>query len=497
MSRVLSNNSSFALAIEDSPGTLPGSPSWHLLEPNSVSRGGAEITTVARKPISRNRQNRKGAITDLDSGWEAELDLTLEHLQYLLPPAMYTTWQGPPYFAVTGVTSTGYTVASGGALPAGTLIVASGFALAANNSPETFKVVGASSTSTEIKTSGLATEASIPASQNAMVEVAGVRGGSGDITMTVSGSTYTLGSTTLDFTTLNLNVGQFIWIGGAAGSAYAFANSAVRGLARIVSIAAHAIVVDKTSSTFVSDTGSGKTIELYFGRWARNVPVGDADYLEQPFQVETTYVDLEAVGTPRYSYATGNIINTMTLSFQGQDKATMSIEMIGLDTGTPTLTQKTNADAPVEPVKVAAINTAADFTRLRVTEVDETGVTTDFKDLSITLGNNVSPEKVLGTLGARYMNVGNFDVNGECNVVLTDVAVMEAVRDNRLMTAEIGFRCTDGGCVLDFPSITMGNGQPEIPADESVSLPLSLMAVQDTTLGYTMSASMFPYLPAS
>ena len=36
MSRVLTNNTSLAYAIESALGVLPGSPVWHELEPNSI-----------------------------------------------------------------------------------------------------------------------------------------------------------------------------------------------------------------------------------------------------------------------------------------------------------------------------------------------------------------------------------------------------------------------------------------------------------------------------
>lgn len=501
MSRVLTNFSSFAAAIEESGqiGTLPVSPTWRLLEPNNIPRGGAEITTIPRRPISKNRQNRKGAVTDLDSGFEAELDLTREHLLFFLPVAMYTVWTGPRYFRVVAVNDTTDYQVPGDAtdVPVGSLVVVSGCNIAANNTPESFRVVTAVPDATHIEVAEtLVNEAAIPVAQNALLEVAGFRGASGDLEIDVTGGVVSLISNGgVDFTDLRLNVGQFIWIGGTGTNA--FNTAANRGLARIVSIAAGAIVLDKMATTFVTDAGVGRTVDLYFGRWARNVAIGHADYLEQSMTIETTFTDLDGVGNPLYGYSRGNLINNMALSFQGQDKATMTLELVGLDTEPPTDTRATNASAPLAPVQVAALNTAADFCRLRVTEADETGVTSDFKDMTLTFGNNVSPEKVLGTLGARYMNSGNFDVSGETNVVLTDVAVMEAVRDNRLMTAEVGFRNGDGGFVFDFPSITLGNGVPEFTPDESVTLPLTIQAVQDTTLGYTMSVSSFPYLPAS
>ncbi len=489
MSRVLSNYTSFAVAFEASLGTLPGSPSWHLMEPNTVPKGGPEVSKVTREPLSKRRQNQKGGVTDLDSSWQAELDATREHLLYLLPPAMYTVWTGPRTYVPTAVTSTGYTVAANGDLPAGTLIVASGLATAANNSPTTFKVVGAASTGTEIKTSGLTAEAAIPAAQNALVEVAGVRGAVGDITI-ASGN---LVSTILDWTTLRLHVGMFIWIGGA--TANTFVTAADRGLARITSISATTLGLDKKSSTFVNDNGATKLIDIYFGRWARNVDVDDSEFSEQTLQVETRFHDLNGVGTPEYTYAKGNLVDEMALGFSGQDKATMSLTLTGTDTPIPAITRATGGATPILPVQVKMFNTSSDLTRLRVTEADETGVTSDLTEMTLTLGNNVDPEKVLGTLGARFMNSGNFDVTAETTCVLTSSEVIAAVRDNRDMTMEIGFRNADGGFVFDLPLITLGDGTPDFTPDQSVRVKLKLEAVESPSLGYTMSVSCFPYLP--
>lgn len=77
MGRVTTNSLALAAARESSLGTLPGSPVWRLLEPNTINNFGSTITKVARNPISQSRQRRKGIITDLDSAVEFEADLTL------------------------------------------------------------------------------------------------------------------------------------------------------------------------------------------------------------------------------------------------------------------------------------------------------------------------------------------------------------------------------------------------------------------------------------
>ena len=55
MGRVLSNNVSLSVAVEETLAVLPTTPVWELMEPNSIGNFGPTITKVARDPISRNR----------------------------------------------------------------------------------------------------------------------------------------------------------------------------------------------------------------------------------------------------------------------------------------------------------------------------------------------------------------------------------------------------------------------------------------------------------
>ncbi len=75
MGRVLTNNMGFSYTIETSLGVA--GTTWFQFEPNAISAFGATIETVARAPISRNRQQRKGIVIDLDSTVEWENDLTI------------------------------------------------------------------------------------------------------------------------------------------------------------------------------------------------------------------------------------------------------------------------------------------------------------------------------------------------------------------------------------------------------------------------------------
>src|SRR5689334_23077448 len=109
MSRVLTNDITIAFALEDTTasgfGILPGSPTWKQIEPNDISKWGAEIKTVARNPISKNRQVRKGTITDLDSKVDLKVVLTMDCIKDFAEGFMFARAysSGAEYWALTAV----------------------------------------------------------------------------------------------------------------------------------------------------------------------------------------------------------------------------------------------------------------------------------------------------------------------------------------------------------------------------------------------------------
>lgn len=498
MARTLTNNFSLAYAIEQSIGTLPGSPEWKLLEPNAISTFGATITTVARSPISKSRQRRKGTVTDLDSAVEFDADLTLAHFLDFIEGFCFASFTSVPHTVptdVTGAATDEYTIpALSSALAQNTLVYARGFTNSGNNG---LKLVDSGATTTTIPvTTDLTDEASIPATQNVSVDVCGYRTAAGDLDVSVSGSVVTLTTTTLDFTTLGLTVGQAIWVGGdAAINKFSTANNS--GYARIVSIAANAMVIDKTGQTWATEANTTQEVDIYFGRFVRNVTVDDSDFLERSFHFEGAYQDLGGVGTDEYEYAKGNFCNTVGFELPLADKATVSFAFVGTDTEPPSTTRETNADSPLVPVQTSAFNTSADIARLRITQVDETGLTTDFKSVTFTINNNVSPEKVLAQLGAKYMNSGNLEVDIEAQLLFTDSAVATAIRNNTTVTMDFSIKNDDGAILVDIPSMTLGGGDREYPVNESILINTTAQAFGDTALGTTLGVSLFPYVPSS
>lgn len=504
--RVLTNNTSLSAAEEETLGNLPASPLFRLLEFNTIGNFGATQTTVARSPISRNRQGRKGVVTDLDSGVAFDTDVTLDTLVPYTEAFLFATAVNQiNYFEGNIPTATGYTVpaltaaqvatlrfeASGYA----TLMFAHGYLDSANNGLKPLTSQPAEN-DTELTFDGLTAAA---AKANTSLAVAGIRAQTGDLAIAVTGSTASLTSgnnsatSNIDFTTIGLTVGQFIHIGGLL-PANQFTGSV--GYARVKSIAAAEVILDKLDATVVTATGAGNTVDLLFGRFIRNVPTDSSEFLERSYTMELSYPNLENPnGATMYEYAKGNYCNTLGINLPLTDKATLSYDFIGTDTPPPTLSRATNAENALEPTRTGAFSTTTDCIRMRIAEVDETGMYTDFKNLTLTFNNGVTPEKVLCNLGARYMNFGNFQVTIDGQLIFADYRIASAVRENRTVTMDFGLKNDDGGIMFDIPSMTLGGGGKEYPVNQSVLINTTGEAFQDAVLGTSIGVSIFPVLP--
>lgn len=513
MGQVRTNNISLSYGIQSAKDSNP--TEWFQLEPNSINRFGDQVTKVARSPISKNRQRRKGSVTDIDCAVELETDLIGSHLDYFLESfAFSTAGNNDLLFYLNTAGAGGFVVPSLTAAQAAklhynvggdiSLVYARGYANSANNG--LFALAGAASTSdTAINVSGLTTETA-PAGSS--VEIAGIRAEAGDIAVAVSGNvaTVTSGNNTasnnVDFTALGLTVGQFVHIGGVSGNRLTGAASASSyGYGRIKSLAAGTMTLDKISSTLIAadgtdDNAGGTNVvcDILFGRFVRNVASDNSDYLERWNQFEAAWPNLDG-GSTSYEYAQNCMADVVSFTLPLTDKATVSLGFIGTTTSEPSTTRRTGASAAKAPAKTNSFNTSADIARLRITETDETGLTTDFDNLTLTIGNNVSGRRVLGTLGAKYLNVGNFDVDIEAKVMFTDPAVVTAIKNNRTVSMDFILKNDDMAMIVDIPSMTLGGGDREFPVNESVLINVAAQAHEDETLGTSMGISLFPVPP--
>lgn len=509
MGRVLTNATTLSFAREASLGVLPGSPAWFELEPNSITNWGTTIAKEARNPISQARARRKGVVTDLDSAVEFEADLTLAHMRWFVEAFLFSRAIGADAYLTSAATATGYTVPALSSAQAGRLLYSSagagavsllyvtGFANAANNGLKPVTATHAAAV-TEIKAAGNAAET--PAVTNYVeVAVAGVRGAAGDLEIDADGN---LISTALDFRTLGLGVGQVIHVGGLDIANQFFEEDNI-GFARVKIIAQNKLTLEKRDQPFVlddgTDTGSGGTnlrIDILFGQFVRNVPVGHVDYQEVPIQFEAASPNLMPGNATGYEYSLGNYADALSISIPLSGKATMTLGFVGTDTQKPTTSRATNAANAKAGGQVESFGTASDIARLRVQDVDETGISTDFKSSTFTLTNNVAGEKVIGKLGPKYLNAGNIECDVETQMIFSNPDVIERIRCNKTVGLDWIMRNGDGGVAFDLPTGTLGGGNREYPENQSVLINAPFAAHEEESVpGFTCGVSFFPVLP--
>lgn len=508
--RTLSNNFGLAFTNETSLGVA--GTEWKLLEPNSINTFGANITTVARNPLSRNRQALKGSITDLDSAVSFTTDATRDSVRDFVEGYIFATGVNTDVtdLIVTSIDTTNdeYTIPALNAAQAAKFIVnslvySSGNGTVANNGLKTV-ASAASDTDTVVQVSANLTDEVIsPAS--ARLSFAGYKIPVGSTwTWDVGSNRATLNSTGVGTTlaALGLTVGQVAHIGSfllSGNTKNAFENVATNdmfGHCRVVSIAADDVVFDKVDPAlqFTDGDSPAAPVDILFGEFFRNVPTTHADFLEQCVQFEGTFVGLDTGGADMHSYAKGNFCNTLGFSLPLTNKAEVTYEFIGTDTDNPVSagSRKTGAANAVTPASTTAFNTSSDIARLRVTEVDEDGITTDFKSIDLSLTNNVTPEKVLGVLGAKFMNAGNFGVSMTAQLVFTNSQVINKIRSNETVTMDFIMKNDNGTIAVDIPSLTLGNGSFNFPENESILVDISGTAFRDPVLNTSIGISVSP-----
>jgi len=526
MGRVLTNFTGMRAVRETSLGVAPTTAStWFAVEFESIGAYGLEITTVARRPIGIGRGRRKGTVTDANSSVEFKTDLTLQALNDFIEGFFFAEFANvefnlrttggilpPPAIAATD----DFTIAAASALLAGkmvydvagaiTLVYAKGYTNAANNG--IFELAAdVASTDTAVQVNGSLVDETPPT--NATLQVCGVRVTQGDLTLSApSGGVATLTSAgdIADWATLGIRAGMFIHIGGvntATGAVINALNDSVAddtyGYARVTAVAGAVLTLDKLDENLDSaaDHAADGVCDVLFGRWVRNVEVtDDADdtrFLEQSFQIELAYPNLGAAAATAYEYAVGNYPNELTINLPLTEKATMGMAFVGTTSDEITETRKTGPSSAVEPLRTTAFSTAIDIMAL-TTDVVSSASDVCFKSLTMTILNNASPEKCLGTLGARFVNIGQFEINFEGQMAFTAPAIVNAVRANTTVTFAAILRNDDGAFAFDMPELTLGGGGREFPVDETVLVNLT-GASYTGDLGYDASVTIFPVVP--
>jgi hypothetical protein len=503
VNKINSNVVETAYAEEQTIKTLPGTPVWRPLDVNSFTDFGGSISKVSRMPFRTDRQNRKGQTVDLEAAGTVNHDLVQAGLQDILQGFFFADHRVKVDFGgsgeVTNVDATGndYEAASGlDAFDANDLVFASGFTNAANNGLKT--VTSAAATSLVVSET-LVNET--PPSGAKLVKV-GHQFASGDLEVDFTGSLPKLTTTTKDLTELDLVPGEFIYIGGDA-AATQFDTSGM-GFARCRSIATNEIVIDKCQEDMATDAGTGKTIQVFIGRVLKNETGTDI--------VRRTYNIERQLGAPddalpaqiQSEYLIGAVPNELTINVPTADKAMLDLAFVAMDVEQRTGATGVKSGTRITQAEESAFNTSSNVPLINLaivsnTDENPTPLFVFAEEMSITINNNVSPDKAIGTLGGFDASHGNFVVTGTLTAYFMDVGSVAAVRDNSDVTLDMHLVKENAGITIDIPLLALGDGRLDVAQNEAIRIPLSQEAAIGTGaitgFDHTMLMSFYDYLP--
>lgn len=502
-----SNSVGLAYSEEVTLKVLPANPVFHGLEPNSFTDFGGELGKTSRRPINPSRQRRKGGITDLDASGGMNHDLVHTGLQDILQGFMFADMREKgnthslsetaiPITAVASPANT-YAIADGDLLfSAGDIVLATGFGATANNGIKT--VTAATDTITTVS-QALAAEAP-PAT--AALRAIGFQFAAADATLTVAGGVATLGATVKDLTELELNIGEWVFLGGdAVGTKF---ENNPQGYARVSSIGEAAITFDKvTWAGAVTDPGTGKTIRIFFGDFLRNEKVPTL-IKRRSYTLQRTLGN-DGVGI-QSEYLLGSIPNELTMNIPvpaADSKINLDLTFVGMDstqrTGTQGPLSATGGATYVDPPLEDFFNSSTHVYRQRIAVIDPASLNPTalfgyVQEATITLTNGVTPNKAIGTLGAFNASTGLFEVDSELTAYFSTVAAIEAIKDNSDVTYDLILAKDNQAMVYDLPMVSLGGGRLDIALDAPITIPIE-QAASEGPMGFTLGLTFFPYIP--
>lgn len=342
-------------------------------------------------------------------------------------------------------------------------------------------------------------------SATARLEVVGYQGASADLTITNSGTDLpVLGSSSLDFTTLPLIPGQWLWIGGDT-LASEFATATDNGWARMRSITSHAITFDKTSATMVTDAGTGKTVQLFWGKVLKN----ESDPANQ---VRRTYTferrlgqpDLSNPTKPQAEYLKGAVSNELTFNLTTADKATVDMSWMAVDydtlTSADTILSQAIGATVLSVLQEDAFNTSSNVSRARMTILSDTDANPDalfaeVTDVKFMIKNNLKGNKSLGKLGPFELTAGFFEGSGNVSAYFNTVDAIQAVRSNADVTLDVALARNNAGVLFDLCLLTLQSKGLDVKINEPVMMPIDASFGADRNFDHTVLFSFFSYLP--
>jgi hypothetical protein len=480
------NRTTLAYCAESTPGVTPANPPFTALRVTSNTPAFTPKTVVSAE-IRPDRQTTDLILIDADSGGAVAIETSFRAFDDMIQASLQATWNLNQLIAVvtagveiSALSTTTATVVTplGTPFKAGMLVNTGGFANAANNGLLA-PVVSSSATTVVFGSATFTVDASPQA--GAKLQQCGFQGASADITATATG----LASTVLDFTTLGIGAGEWLKIGGDT-TGFQFATAALNSWARAIAVSAHAITLDNLPAGWTTDSGTGKTIQIFTGDFLANGTTVRSFTLERQQQDITV---------PSYEYFPGSQLDKWSLDFKAASILAGSFSFIGT-TGSVLITRLSGATDIAAPA-FSVLNTSSNVGRMMVGGVAVAGPSF-FQEIGFDLANNLAGQKAIGTLGSVGIRNGSLSLSGKINAYFGDTALLAAAIANTQTSIMIKTNRSDlnrEGYVFDIPALKITGSAPVPGKDQDRFFSGTYQAFRHSTLGYTVSVGRFPYLP--
>lgn len=312
------------------------------------------------------------------------------------------------------------------------------------------------------------------------------------------------------FTRLGLIPGEWIFLGGD-GAGKVFTNVANIGFARIKAITDDQhMTLDKTQTAFVTEVGTGLTVEMFFGRVLKNEANQTTLIKRRTYHIERSLgvPDTDLPNDVQAEYLIGAVPGMLKFSFKTAALINVDLDFVGIDN-----TQRLNTDGLLggtRPTLIStdAYNTSSDFARLKMAILDPatsnpTPLFAFLSDFSVTLDNKLDPNKAISKLGAFEVSAGFFTVDATGTAYFSEVSAIQAVRNNADVTIDyalvknetVDANTVAQGIVMDIPLVALGDGRLNVAINKPIDLNLTIAAAGDRIFNHTLLVSFYDYLP--
>lgn len=482
------NRSATAYVAELTPGITPANPAFKAMRVTSNGLNFEPQRTTSNE-IRPDRQITDAPLMELRAGGDIGIELSYAAFDDMFEAAFQGTWAAKPKIIVatedteiSDLSATTATVSAGGAaFKTGHIVRLTGFPTAGNN--KVARVSSSTGTTVVFPAATFAAE-SDPIPVGAKLQVVGFQGASADLAAVTAGGNG-LTSAVLDFTTLGLSNGEWLLLGGSA-TGDKFATAANNGWVRVSGITQNRLSFDVVPAGWSADVGTGKTLQVFAGDFLTN------GVTQRSFTMERQQQDL---ASPSFEYHRGSQVNSMELTLRAATIITGQFGYLGLDAivDTARIAGATDIPAPAFPVLNAASN---------VGRIAEGGAViagpSYITELGFNLNNNLERQLAVGVLGAVGIRNGEVNVSGSINAYFGDIALLQKVLNDTETSLFFRAGRQDGdreSILIDIPRVKLSGNAPVTGKNADRMFNGQYQAMRHPTLGITVSAGRFPYLP--